>query len=47
LQRILLDNHPAILALTFIVSLLHTIFDFLAFKNGNFSSSKSISLSLT
>jgi hypothetical protein len=32
-KRILLDNHPAILALTFVVSLLHSIFDFLAFKN--------------
>ena len=29
----LLDNHPAFLALTFTVSILHTIFEFLAFKN--------------
>lgn len=29
-----MDNHPAILILTMIVSTLHTVFDTLAFKNG-------------
>jgi len=33
-KHMLLDNHPYMLALTFAVSLLHMIFDYLAFKNG-------------
>ncbi len=33
-QRMLLETNPYLLALTFVVTLLHTIFDFLAFKNG-------------
>jgi hypothetical protein len=33
LKHMLLDNHPYILAITFAVSMLHMIFDFLAFKN--------------
>lgn len=33
LKRMLMDNHPAILILTMIVSTLHTVFDTLAFKN--------------
>ena len=32
-KRMLLETNPYLLALTMIVSLLHTIFDFLAFKN--------------
>uniref|UniRef100_A0A7S4KMJ4 Cleft lip and palate associated transmembrane protein n=2 Tax=Guillardia theta TaxID=55529 RepID=A0A7S4KMJ4_GUITH len=33
LKRILLESNPYLLAITGIVSLLHTVFDFLAFKN--------------
>jgi len=33
LRRMLLDTNPVLLAVTFVVSLLHTAFDFLAFKN--------------
>eukprot|EP01135_Chromosphaera_perkinsii_P000160 Nk52_evm56s32 gene=Nk52_evmTU56s32 len=33
LKDALLENHPAFLALTFFVSILHSVFDFLAFKN--------------
>ncbi len=32
-KRILLEGNPYFLALTFAVSLLHTVFDMLAFKN--------------
>eukprot|EP00798_Chlamydomonas_sp_ICE-L_P003321 gene3321-13351_t len=33
LKRVLLEGNPYLLALTFIVSMLHTVFDVLAFKN--------------
>lgn len=33
LKRVLLEGNPVLLAITFVVSLLHTVFDFLAFKN--------------
>lgn len=33
LKRVLLEGNPVLLAVTFAVSLLHTVFDFLAFKN--------------
>jgi hypothetical protein len=33
-QRALLETNPYLLALTMVVSILHMIFDFLAFKNG-------------
>jgi len=33
IKRMLLETHPYLLGLTIVVSLLHTIFDFLAFKN--------------
>jgi hypothetical protein len=33
-KRMLLDTNPYVLALTFVVTLLHSVFDFLAFKNG-------------
>lgn len=32
-KRVLLEGNPLFLALTFIVSLLHSVFDMLAFKN--------------
>ena len=35
LQRMLIETNPWLLGLTVFVSLLHTIFDFLAFKNGS------------
>ena len=34
LKRMLFETNPWLLAITFIVSSLHSIFDFLAFKNG-------------
>ena len=33
IKSILLDSNPYLLATTFFVSILHTIFEFLAFKN--------------
>jgi uncharacterized membrane-anchored protein len=33
-KRVLLDTNPWLLGVTVCVSLLHTVFDFLAFKNG-------------
>jgi len=35
-KRVLLDTNPWILGLTVAVSLLHSVFDFLAFKNGTY-----------
>jgi hypothetical protein len=34
LQRVFLEGNPYLLGLTMVVSLLHSLFDFLAFKNG-------------
>ena len=34
-QTTLLDTNPYLLGLTVAVSILHSVFDFLAFKNGN------------
>lgn len=34
IKRMFLETSPLIIAVTFFVSLLHTLFDFLAFKNG-------------
>jgi len=34
-QHMLLNTNPWLLGVTFIVSTLHSIFDFLAFKNGS------------
>jgi hypothetical protein len=34
IKRMILETNPYLLGLTIVVSLLHTIFDFLAFKNG-------------
>lgn len=34
-QRVFLEGNPYLLAITMFVSLLHSVFDFLAFKNGN------------
>lgn len=36
-QRMIVETNPYLLGLTAIVTLLHTVFDFLAFKNGNVS----------
>ena len=36
MKRMLLDTNPYLLGITMVVSLLHTVFDFLAFKNGMF-----------
>lgn len=36
LRRMFLETSPWLLAVTFIVSILHSLFDFLAFKNGLF-----------
>lgn len=33
-KRMLKETNPILLAVTFIVSILHSIFEFLAFKNG-------------
>lgn len=33
-KRVLLDNNPYILGLTFAISMVHTVLDVLAFKNG-------------
>lgn len=33
-QRVFLEGNPYLLAITMVVSLLHSVFDFLAFKNG-------------
>ena len=33
LKRVLLEGNPIYLAITFVVSLLHSVFDFFAFKN--------------
>jgi hypothetical protein len=33
-QRVFLEGNPYLLGITMIVSLLHSIFDFFAFKNG-------------
>lgn len=35
LKEAFLETSPYLLALTIIVSLLHSVFEFLAFKNGN------------
>ena len=32
-KRVLLEGNPLFLALTFVVSMLHSVFDMLAFKN--------------
>jgi hypothetical protein len=37
LQRVFLEGNPYLLGLTMVVSLLHSLFDFLAFKNGMYS----------
>ena len=42
LREMLLETQPWVLALTFIVSILHTVFEFLAFRN-NVSDSASVS----
>lgn len=34
LQRVFLEGNPYLLVVTMVVSLLHSVFDFLAFKNG-------------
>ena len=34
MKRMLFETNPYLLALTFVVSVLHSVFDFLAFKNG-------------
>lgn len=34
LQRVFLEGNPYLLVITMVVSLLHSVFDFLAFKNG-------------
>lgn len=36
LKEAMIDTNPILLALTFVVSVLHSIFEFLAFKNGEF-----------
>jgi hypothetical protein len=36
-QRVFLEGNPYLLGLTMIVSLLHSLFDFLAFKNGMYN----------
>lgn len=35
LQRVFLEGNPYLLVITMVVSIFHSIFDFLAFKNGN------------
>ena len=35
LQRVFLEGNPYLLGITMFVSMLHSVFDFLAFKNGN------------
>jgi hypothetical protein len=37
LQRVFLEGNPYLLGLTMVVSLLHSLFDFLAFKNGMYN----------
>lgn len=37
-QRVFLEGNPYLLGITMVVSLLHSVFDFLAFKNGILSS---------
>ena len=32
----MLETNPYLLALTFVVSIVHSVFEFLAFKNGKF-----------
>lgn len=41
-QRVFLEGNPYLLGITMVVSMLHSVFDFLAFKNGklNFNESK-------
>lgn len=34
LKEAMIDTNPILLVLTFVVSLLHSVFEFLAFKNG-------------
>jgi hypothetical protein len=34
IKRVLLEGNPVLLGITMVVSLLHTVFDMLAFKNG-------------
>jgi hypothetical protein len=34
LKEAILDTNPYLLGLTFLISVLHSIFEFLAFKNG-------------
>ena len=36
LKEAILETNPYLLGLTFVVSILHSIFEFLAFKNGEF-----------
>lgn len=36
LQTAFLETSPYLLALTIVVSILHSVFEFLAFKNGRF-----------
>ena len=35
LKEAMLDTNPYLLGMTFVVSIVHSIFEFLAFKNGN------------
>lgn len=34
MKRVFLEGNPVLLGVTMVVSLLHTVFDMLAFKNG-------------
>lgn len=36
LKEAMLETNPYLLAMTFVVSVVHSIFEFLAFKNGEF-----------
>jgi len=42
LQQTFLETSPYLLALTVIVSLVHSVFEFLAFKNGNYPHSLAV-----
>ena len=37
IKEAFLETSPYLLALTMVISLLHSVFEFLAFKNGKFS----------
>lgn len=47
-KRVLLEGNPVLLAITFVVSMLHTVFDMLAFKNdiGFWKDNKSMEVSV-